>query len=479
MSDRGIPGLIIAAPASGHGKTLITLSLLRAARRLGRQLVSAKVGPDYIDPRFHEAAGGRICVNLDPWAMSPATLARRLRQACAPADAARECAAAEGIVEGIIVEGVMGLFDGARDGRGSTADLAALFDWPVLLVVDARSQAQSVAAVLAGFCHWRPQIRIAGVIFNQVGSGIHAAILRQAAAAAGVAVLGLLPRQPDLTLPTRHLGLVPAGEHPELEHFLERAADHWLAACDLAAVLALLPREPATRPPAIPAGGKPLPPLGQRIAIARDAAFCFAYPHLLQDWQARGASLEFFSPLADEAPPLDADAVFLPGGYPELHAGSLAAAATWRQGLQRAVAAGAFVYGECGGFMALGQGLEDATGQRHAMAGLLPVSTSFAHRRLHLGYRRITCCADSPLGKTGTVWRGHEFHYARLLTAATAATAPFAAEDAVGLSLGPMGCRQGLVWGSFLHLLDQESAPDPDGSSSCSPALRIVLKTGA
>ncbi|WP_448192386.1 cobyrinate a,c-diamide synthase [Azospirillum sp. sgz301742] len=428
------PGLVIAAPGSGSGKTVVTLGLLRALRRAGVDVASAKVGPDYIDPRFHAAASGRPCRNLDPWAMRPETLARL-------------AAVSAGM---LIVEGVMGLFDGAADGTGSTADLAALAGWPVVLVLDVARQGPSAAAVLHGFRSFRPDVTVAGVILNRVGSASHEAIIRTALAPLGVPVLGAVPRDAVLDLPSRHLGLVQAEEHADLDAFLNRAAAVLGGAVDLEALRALAqPARFATSPQ-----GFALPPLGRRIALASDAAFAFAYPHLLEDWRAQGAELYPFSPLADEAPDATADAVYLPGGYPELHAGRLAGNRRFLNGLRAAAHREAAVYGECGGYMVLGEALEDADGVTHAMAGLLPVATSFARRALHLGYRRAVTLADSPLGPAGTPLRGHEFHYARTLSAGTGEPL-FRVADARGTDLGALGSRRGPVFGSFVHLVDR------------------------
>jgi len=433
------PGLVIAAPASGSGKTVVTLGLLRALRAAGVAVSSCKVGPDYIDPRFHEAASGRPCRNLDPWAMRPATLARLA------------LLAGEG-AELLVVEGVMGLFDGAADGTGSTADLAAAAGWPVVLVLDVARQGASAAAVLHGFRGFRADVEVAGVILNRVGSASHEAQVRGAVVPLGVPVLGAVRRDAALDLPHRHLGLVQAEEHAELDGVLERAGAVLAAAVDLEALRGV------ARPGRLgeggdAAGGSPLPPLGQRIAVARDAAFAFAYPHLLEGWRALGAELLPFSPLADEAPDAGADAVYLPGGYPELHAGRLAGNGRFLGGLRDAAARGATVYGECGGYMVLGEGLEDADGKAYTMAGLLPVATSFAKRRLHLGYRRAVTLADGPWGPRGTALHGHEFHYAS--TVAADAEAPlFQAWDARGGDLGVLGSRRGAVCGSFLHVVD-------------------------
>jgi cobyrinic acid a,c-diamide synthase len=435
------PGLIIAAPASGSGKTLVTLALLRALRERGLAAASVKVGPDYIDPAFHAAASGRACLNLDSWAMRPETLA---------ALAAR---AGDG-AEIVIGEGVMGLFDGASDGSGSTAEVAQLTGWPVVLVVDAKGMAASAAALVHGFTDYRPEVPVAGVIFNRVGSPRHAALLAEACAPLGVAVLGALPQAPELALPDRHLGLVQAAEHPALEAFLARAAEFAERHLDIEALIASA--EPCRLAPETFA--PVLPPLGQRIAVARDVAFAFAYPFVLDGWRAAGAEITTFSPLGDEAPDEAADAVYLPGGYPELHPGRLAANARFLGGLRAAAARGAVIYGECGGYMTLGRGLIDAEGARHALAGLLPVETSFAERGLHLGYREAEMVAAGPLGPAGARFRGHEFHFARLVSgegASDEGEAPlFRCRDARGAETGTMGSRVGMVMGSFLHLVD-------------------------
>ncbi|MEQ8965370.1 MAG: cobyrinate a,c-diamide synthase [Azospirillaceae bacterium] len=449
-------GLVIAAPASGHGKTTVTLGLLRALARSGRRVAGVKIGPDYIDPAFHAAACGRPCPNLDPWAMRPATHAAVLASL---ADA-----------DPVVAEGVMGLYDGAADGTGSTADLAAETRWPVVLVADVKGQGASLAALARGFASHDPRLRLAGVIANRTGGERHRRLLAEALEGVGIPLLGCLPRDDALALPSRHLGLVQAGEHPDLERFLDAAADRVAEALDLDALARLA--APLTDRPVTPSPDAPgLPPPGQRIAVARDEAFAFLYPHLLDGWRAAGAELAPFSPLADEAPDPAADAIFLPGGYPELRADRLAAATRFLDGLRAAAARGAVVYGECGGYMVLGQGLEDADGRRHAMAGLLPVETSFAEPRLHLGYRRLTLRVATPFGPAGARLAGHEFHYARQ-TGPAAPDPLFEAEDATGRALGAIGARSGTVFGSYAHLVDRadgarhaKRTKDHDGTS--------------
>jgi cobyrinic acid a,c-diamide synthase len=436
------PGLIISAPSSGSGKTTITLGLLRAFRNSGIRVASAKVGPDYIDPSFHAAAAGTACVNLDGWAMRPALL-----------DHLAACASMEADL--LIVEGVMGLFDGAAvpgaTNDGSSAALAARFGWPVVLVIDARAQAQSVAALAQGFRDHRPDLTLAGVILNRVGGERHVRLLSGALDDVGIAVLGAVPREARLAVPSRHLGLVQAAEHPDLEAFIQDAASAAAASIDLQALRRAARAMPTPRRDASVAAP---PPLGQRIAVAQDAAFGFTYPHLLEGWRDAGAEISIFSPLRDEAPARKATAVFLPGGYPELHAGALAANQKFLAGLRSAADRNMTVYGECGGYMVLGEGLTDEEGKRHRMAGLLGVETSFAQRSLSLGYRLARTSAVTRLGPARSPFRGHEFHYATVVR--EGGDDPlFSIEDSDGNPLGKTGLVRGPVFGSFMHLIDR------------------------
>ena len=429
------PGLMIAAPSTGSGKTTLTLGMLRAFQARGVQVVSAKIGPDYIDPRFHEAASGRVCVNLDGWAMRPGLIADLASRA-----------ARQG--ELVIAEGVMGLFDGGASaghlGHGSTADLARALGWPVLLVVDASGLGQSVAAVVHGFCSFDPQVRVAGIILNKVAGARHENLLRAALAGLDVPVLGALPRSAKTALPSRHLGLVQAMEHGGLDNFIDEAAALVEAHLDLEAIARLAGPLVMQRPETC----RKLPAPGRHVAIARDEAFAFVYPHLLAGWKQAGAQISFFSPLADEAPCAGVDAVFLPGGYPELHAARLAGNGVFMRGLQEAAASNVQVYGECGGYMVLGRGIVDVRGERHEMAGLLDLETSFARRSLHLGYRKLTAVGGFAGLAKGARLRAHEFHYASVLR--EAGDEPlFEIEGA-----GKTGLRRANVAGSFMHLID-------------------------
>ena len=429
---------MIAAPRSGSGKTTLTLGLLRALLRSGRSVVGVKSGPDYIDPAFHAAASGAPSVNLDSWAM-PRELVETL---------AGEAARGR---ELLLCEASMGLFDGVpgEPGRtGASADVAAALGLPVLLMIDVSGQAQSAAAVVKGCMSYDPRIAVVGVVLNRVGSARHRRLAGEAIEALGVEVVGSIPRLDALALPERHLGLVQAGEFEALDQRLDEIADAVAAHVDLSAIEALS-RPLNFMPSAIPAAA--LAPPGRRIALARDAAFSFLYPHLLSGWRAAGAELRFFSPLADEPPPEDCDACWLPGGYPELHAGRLAGASRFREGLRRFARARP-VHGECGGYMALGAGLTDASGARHEMAGLLGVETSFAKRRMTLGYREATLESDGALGPAGARFRGHEFHYATIVSLGD--DPPFAfVRDPYGSAPERSGSRRGGVTGSFFHAI--------------------------
>lgn len=465
---------MIAATRSGSGKTILTLGLMRAFGRLGMRVAGRKNGPDYIDPAFHAAVTGRPSYNLDSWSMPPELL--------------RSLARADGDV--VICEGSMGLFDGvpAQEGRGgSSADLAALTGWPVVMIHDCSGQAQSAAALLAGCVAYDPRIRIAGVILNRVASERHRRLVSETMERVGVTVLGAVPRDDRLALPERHLGLVQAEETDDLQARVDAAADVVAEHVDLDALARIAGstlgraegnpgetgrRVPPLRPPRatlskhLPGNvdspreeqdhrPAPLRPPGRRIALARDDAFSFVYPHVIDGWRRAGAEIVAFSPLQDEPPPLDCDACWLPGGYPELDAGRLAAASRFASGL-RAFASDRPVHGECGGYMVLGQGLVDAHGVRHAMVGLLGLETSYARKKLHLGYRDAVTLRASCLGPVGTRLRGHEFHYASIVDIGGDPGLAEAA-DAYGSAPSMTGSCRGTVTGTFFHALAERS----------------------
>jgi cobyrinic acid a,c-diamide synthase len=441
----GPSGLIIAAARSGAGKTTITLGLLRALRRRGCTVQPFKCGPDYIDPAFHEIASGRPSFNLDSWAMSEARIAALANEVPEGADLC-------------IAEGVMGLFDGAaargQAGSGATADLAALLGWPVVLVLDVTGQAETAAAVALGCARYRDDIDIAGVILNRVASARHFSLLAPSFDRIKMRIIGTILRDDRLTLPARHLGLVQAREIPAVDEHLDALADVVDAGIDLDAIRqSARPMKAATCAAQSVRARPQLRPPGQRIALAHDLAFSFIYPHLVRQWRLAGAEIIPFSPLADEAPDAAADAVWLPGGYPELHAGALASAQSFRAGLRKLARRSIPIHGECGGYMVLGRGLEDAHGTRHEMTGLIGLETSFASRNLHLGYRRARIRASCSLGAEGTEVLGHEFHYAR--TVVTAGDPLVDCRDASGAEVPEQGVRQGSTTGTFFHVIDQ------------------------
>ena len=432
-------GLVVAAPNSSSGKTTFCLGLAAALKERGMKVEVAKCGPGYIDPQFLSAAIEQPCFNLDKWAMGEDQLRARAGKMAQGADI-------------LLLEGMMGLFDGAKGMDGSTADIAAALDLPVLLLVDASGHSQSIAATVYGFVAMAKHIKICGVVANRVGSERHADLLREALDEINIPMFGAVLRSESLTIPSRHLGLMQAEEVEAQARLVEVAKRRVSLDVDLDALLA--------RADTFETAGtvSPLPPLGQRMAIAQDMAFRFAYPHLLTDWRQSGAEIEFFSPLADQAPSANCDAIYLPGGYPELHAGTLARSVHFLQGLRDAAARGVRIYGECGGYMVLGRSLIDKNGAPHRMAGLLDHVTSFENRKLHLGYRVLTPQAVPDWTRR---FHGHEFHYSTLHE--RGADAPlFQIEDARGNALGFAGGRRGSVMGSYMHIIDHA----PSGPTS-------------
>lgn len=426
-------GFILAAASSNSGKTMLSLGLQRLLVRRNVAVAPAKCGPDYIDPAFHKAASGKTSINLDPWAMA--------------ADEIR--ARASGHASGsalLFCEGVMGLFDGAAGGKGSTASLAKILNMPVILVLDVKGQAQTSAALIHGLKSYDPDLEIAGIILNRVGSIHHESLLREAIKPLDIPILGAVRNNPELEMPSRHLGLIQAEEYSDLEARIDAIADHIATNIDLGQLLAVAK---SLTPSQSKASYQRLAPLGQHIAIAKDAAFTFLYPHILQDWKEQGAEISFFSPLKDEGPNPEADAIYLPGGYPELHLEQLAAAKRFKQAMREAADAGKCIFGECGGFMILGKEIIGKDGDHQDMVNLLPITTSFSMPRLHLGYRKLSAASGLPwVGKLSA----HEFHYANIVWQGEAESL-FHATNASGAALAPMGLKQGSVMGSFAHII--------------------------
>ncbi len=430
------PGLLISAPNSGAGKTTIMLGLLRALRERGLSVQPFKSGPDYIDPAFHLAAAGRPSYNLDSWAMSD-TLMQEIAQQSKGADI-------------ILAEGSMGLFDGVAQkgafGYGSTAETARFFNWPIILVLDIKGQAQSAAATALGFASYQKNLPFAGVILNRVASPRHERLTRLGMEQAGIEVLGVLPRRGDLALPERHLGLIQAVEHPDLNKAIGDYASFIAENVDINQIIELGEAKTISNP----LSGASAPPPGQHIALARDEAFSFTYPHLLSHWREHGAQISYFSPLANEPPNSDADVIWLAGGYPELHAGRLASADKCFAAI-RSHAKTRPVHGECGGYMVLGKSLIDKNGTAHKMLGLLGLVTSYEKRKFHLGYRKATAICNTKLFTKNSSWRGHEFHYSQILSQPDDPL--FTVVDASGDAVQETGSVRGHVTGTFFHLI--------------------------
>jgi cobyrinic acid a,c-diamide synthase len=408
-----IPRVVIAGTSSGAGKTTVACGLIGALRASGLRVQGFKVGPDYIDPSYHALASGRPGRNLDAFLAGPELVAPLVRHGGAGADVA-------------VIEGVMGLFDGAS-GRGelaSTAHVAKLLDAPVLLVVDAASMARSAAAIVHGYTTFDPDVNVAGIVFNRVGSDHHEQLLRDAVEPLGVPVLGALRRDERVVAPERHLGLVPAGEREQRTRAaldtLARAVAHRL---DVAAIERLARAAPApapgpawsAEPPPAPAPGParhPDPAVaragGARIAIARGPAFSFHYEENLELLVAAGVELAAFDPLLDEALPPDSGALILAGGFPEVFGEGLEANAPLRAEVAAFVAAGKPVLAECGGLLYLCRDLDG-----HEMCGAIAARASMT-RRLTLGYREAVAATATPWIGVGERVRGHEFHYSHV-----------------------------------------------------------------
>lgn len=400
--------IIIAAPMSGSGKTTITLGLMECLKRRGLRVAPFKVGPDFIDPGYHRLVTGRPSINLDAW-MCDADFVRQIFDYYSVnADIA-------------IIEGVMGLFDGisGRSDEGSTAQIARLTGAPVVLVLDAKGFARSAAAMVKGFAEFDPEVRVAGVIFNNVASETHARLLRESVESSlpHVRVLGCVPREDQLSIPSRHLGLFTIEENPLSADFLDHLVDVVRAFIDLGMFwAAATPTETVRLPEPSRLRRKPAKKT-VRIGVARDAAFCFVYENNLRLLAEAGAELVEFSPLADASLPADLGGLYLPGGYPEVFADILAANTSMMAEIKAAIEAGTPVYAECGGFIYLSEGVTAVDlepDKLHRFVGIFPIATRMLSRRKALGYREVEIRADSPIGRKGEIARGHEFHYSEM-----------------------------------------------------------------
>ncbi|WP_375545771.1 cobyrinate a,c-diamide synthase [Dietzia cinnamea] len=452
-----LPRLVVAAPASGHGKTTVATGLMAALRRTGLGVSGHKVGPDYIDPGYHALATGRPGRNLDPHLVGEDRIVPLLLHGAGAADVA-------------VIEGVMGLYDGhiGRDGFASTAHVARLTDSPVVLVVDISHASRSIAAVVMGMAAYGPDLRIAGVVLNKAGSVRHSDEVRRALAPLGIPVLGVLQRDDDITAPSRHLGLVPAAERPEAARSLDHLTAKVAEAIDLEAVVRIARSAPPLRGQAWSAReavtgggrgsgdddkGRPL------IAVAGGRAFTFRYAETVELLEAAGCSVAPFDPLADVALPDGTAGIYLGGGFPEVHAGDLAANEPMLRALRAATSAGVPTVAECAGLLYLCRSLDGVP-----MVGAIDADAAMAPR-LTLAYRRSTAVADSVLAAAGTEVTGHEFHRTAVTPAAGADTEPrptgqgsgagpgagLSASPAWTSSAGPEGFVAGSIHASYLH----------------------------
>ncbi|HXE96079.1 MAG TPA: cobyrinate a,c-diamide synthase [Dongiaceae bacterium] len=440
-------GFLISAPQSGSGKTTVSLAIMAALARRGLTIAPFKCGPDFIDPGYHRAVTGRPSINLDDW-MCGGEFVRRTFQTSLTCPTSLTIA---------VIEGVMGLFDGigASSGEGSSARIAAITGVPVVLVVNARGMAASAAALVSGFAGFDPQVRLAGVIFNNVGSEQHAALLREALAAhcPEFACFGCVPRDEALVIPSRHLGLVTAEDNPLSDGFIGQLADMAERCLDLDLLSQL--QIPVFLP--LPEGEYPLGHEGRgegsvRIAVARDAAFCFMYEDNLRLLREAGAELVFFSPLRDVALPIDIHGIYLPGGYPELYAGKLAENVSMKESVREAVAADMPVYAECGGFVYLTEGIDASDNQPSAdFVGVFPVRSRMLPRRKALGYRQVDLTECVAIGAKGAVARGHEFHYSEIGAMPEEVERCYRVSRQ-GVTLGTEGFRIRNCLASYIHL---------------------------
>lgn len=444
-------GFLIAAPQSGSGKTTVCLAIMAALARRGTAVAPFKCGPDFIDPGYHRLVTGRPSINLDAW-MCGAEFVQETFFTNLALQSTQNCPAIA------VIEGVMGLFDGigASSSDGSSAQIAAITGAPVVLVVNARGMAASAAALVAGFSGFDPQVRLAGVIFNNVGSENHAALLVEALTShcPDIFCFGCIPRDPSLVIPSRHLGLVTAEDNPLSDEFINRLADmaeRWL---DLEK-LGQLQIPPA---PPLQKSGVPAPPFmkeGQGriyIAVARDPAFCFMYEDNLRLLREAGAELIFFSPLYDATLPGGINGIYLPGGYPELYAGQLDANRSMKESIQTAVTGNMPVYAECGGFVYLTEGIDASADQPAAdFAGVFPVRCRMLPRRKALGYRQTELTTRVSIGASGELVRGHEFHYSEMGTMPEEVERCYQVSRQ-GVVLGSEGFRVRNCLASYIHL---------------------------
>ena len=430
-----VPGLIISAPNSGSGKTIFTLALLRALNESGIKVQPFKNGPDYIDPMFHKIAANRNSYNLDTWGMDT----NQLNQIISISTGA----------DLIVSEGSMGLFDGVlikgRTGNGATSDLSEKFGWPIILVINVSGQAQSAAASALGFMKYNKNLNFAGVILNFVSSKRHENLISDGMRKVGINILGSIPRQKELVLPERHLGLVQANEIQDIETKIQNYSHLIKDNIDLQKIVEcagfknfkkLKPKD--NNPPA------------QRIAIAKDKAFSFIYPHLIDNWKKAGAEITSFSPLNNEIPDKNSELIWLPGGYPELYAKDISNADKTIKSIHN-YSKTKKIHGECGGYMVLGKYLIDKDGEKFKMFDLLGLVTSFKKRKLNLGYRMAKLRKENIHHSKNKIIYGHEFHYTSIIDQPDQPL--YEVYDATQNIVNETGSIKENVSGTFFHYL--------------------------
>jgi cobyrinic acid a,c-diamide synthase len=434
-SAQQVPRIVVAAASSGAGKTTATVSLARAFRARGLHVAIFKCGPDYLDPTYHACAAGSPSHNLDGWMMGPEAVLATFARASAGADVA-------------LVEGVMGLFDGASPNgeEGSTAQVAKWLAAPVLLCVDASGMARSAAALVLGFARFDPQVELAGVLCNRVGGRSHLDLLKRALPEPPV--VGGLPEETALSFPERHLGLHAAGADPAAEGRVAAWAERAASWMDLDAILAIARR---ARPLPIPQAEEPAPPTRScRIGVAFDEAFHFYYEDNLRRLESLGAELVRFSPIRDaRLPPVDG--LYLGGGYPELHAEALSGNAAMREAIAQFAKRGGPVYAECGGFMYLCSAVRTLDGRSHPMTGVFSAEAAMCERLQALGYVEVETRLGTILGPAGLRFRGHEFRWSELVGERACPGAPYAARRSPDGAAAPVGWRRGDALGSYVH----------------------------
>jgi cobyrinic acid a,c-diamide synthase len=434
--DESVKGFVIAGPSSGAGKTTVSLALMAALRERGLKVQPFKCGPDFIDPGHHTRICGRPSRNLDGWMLSDQTNRAIFHSAAQGADVC-------------VVEGVMGLFDGAsgKSAVGSTAEIAKLLDLPVVLVVDVSAMARSAAAVVHGFETFDPTVRLAGVIFNKAGGPGHAQMLGEAMeSGCSTPLLGCLPRNEKIQIPERYLGLHIAEENPLTEETISLLASIVESNLDVTRLLASLPDIPVPR-----AGETSKTQCDVRIGVARDRPFSFYYEDNLDALRACGAEIVEFSPLSDAQLPASVDALYLGGGYPELHAGQLGGNRQMLAAIRRFGEEGGPIYAECGGLMLLAEDVVNRDGEGFPMAGLLPLRVQMTDRLVKFGYAEVTLNADSLWGVAGAKARGHSFHCSTITEAGNTER-----QYHIRYSLGGLREQEGFrlknVLASYIHL---------------------------